>query len=220
MGVEAVEKSCNHFQVLNWLLAIYSLHSPVDLIQISDTLNMSKESSNDRLLWLWTADTWWWEALGIWLWFYAYTPSSPLIHPFPCGIEFTSAIIFFYSTCTQINDLELDPNLYRIGQSKIFFRAGVLAHLEEERDLKLTDIIVRLQAHCRGDLARRYVSRRLNFIWNVPLSFCIWWLRSYLSVLAHFHFDGQTCHTNWLSYFNWNVPVNQDSSINKLQFII
>merc|ERR1719392_202753 len=30
--------------------------------------------------------------------------------------------------------LELDPGLFRIGQSKIFFRAGVLAHLEEERD--------------------------------------------------------------------------------------
>ena len=38
----------------------------------------------------------------------------------------------------MIEILELDQNLYRIGQSKIFFRAGVLAHLEEERDLKLT----------------------------------------------------------------------------------
>ncbi|KAH0626441.1 hypothetical protein JD844_001419 [Phrynosoma platyrhinos] len=43
----------------------------------------------------------------------------------------------------MIKALELDPNLYRIGQSKIFFRAGVLAHLEEERDLKITDIIVK-----------------------------------------------------------------------------
>jgi myosin protein heavy chain len=49
----------------------------------------------------------------------------------------------------------LDPNLYRIGQSKIFFRAGVLAHLEEERDLKITDIIIFFQAVCRGYLARK-----------------------------------------------------------------
>lgn len=55
----------------------------------------------------------------------------------------------------QIQALELDPNLYRIGQSKIFFRAGVLAHLEEERDLKLTDIIITFQAYARGCLARR-----------------------------------------------------------------
>ncbi|CAI9563745.1 unnamed protein product [Staurois parvus] len=55
----------------------------------------------------------------------------------------------------MIKALELDPNLYRIGQSKIFFRAGVLAHLEEERDLKITDIIVLFQAAARGYLARK-----------------------------------------------------------------
>lgn len=56
----------------------------------------------------------------------------------------------------QIQALELDPNLYRVGQSKIFFRAGVLAQLEEERDLKVTDIIVSFQAAARGYLARRW----------------------------------------------------------------
>ncbi|XP_060570193.1 myosin heavy chain, non-muscle-like isoform X3 [Ruditapes philippinarum] len=60
----------------------------------------------------------------------------------------------------MINALELDPNLYRVGQSKIFFRAGVLAHLEEERDLKLTDVIITFQALCRGMLARRAFYRR------------------------------------------------------------
>lgn len=56
----------------------------------------------------------------------------------------------------QIKALELDPNLYRVGQSKVFFRAGVLAHLEEERDMKITDVIISFQAWCRGYLARRY----------------------------------------------------------------
>ncbi|XP_032817139.1 myosin-10-like isoform X2 [Petromyzon marinus] len=60
----------------------------------------------------------------------------------------------------MIKGLELDPNLYRIGQSKIFFRAGVLAHLEEERDLKITDIIIAFQATCRGYLARRAFGKR------------------------------------------------------------
>uniref|UniRef100_A0A8C7SSQ8 Myosin, heavy chain 10, non-muscle n=1 Tax=Oncorhynchus mykiss TaxID=8022 RepID=A0A8C7SSQ8_ONCMY len=54
----------------------------------------------------------------------------------------------------MIRALELDPNLFRIGQSKIFFRTGVLAHLEEERDLKITDIIIYFQSVCRGYLAR------------------------------------------------------------------
>ncbi|XP_037112126.1 myosin-9-like isoform X2 [Syngnathus acus] len=60
----------------------------------------------------------------------------------------------------MIKSLELDPNLYRIGQSKVFFRAGVLAHLEEERDMKITDIIISFQAWCRGHLARRAFTRR------------------------------------------------------------
>uniref|UniRef100_Q7Z406-4 Isoform 4 of Myosin-14 n=1 Tax=Homo sapiens TaxID=9606 RepID=Q7Z406-4 len=60
----------------------------------------------------------------------------------------------------MIQALELDPNLYRVGQSKIFFRAGVLAQLEEERDLKVTDIIVSFQAAARGYLARRAFQKR------------------------------------------------------------
>ncbi|KAJ8289965.1 hypothetical protein GJAV_G00007230 [Gymnothorax javanicus] len=55
----------------------------------------------------------------------------------------------------MIGALELDPNLFRVGQSKVFFRAGVLAHLEEERDLKITDTIIRFQSAARGFLARK-----------------------------------------------------------------
>ncbi|XP_046352831.1 myosin heavy chain, non-muscle-like isoform X4 [Haliotis rufescens] len=64
----------------------------------------------------------------------------------------------------MISALELDGNLFRVGQSKIFFRAGVLAHLEEERDLKLTDIIIQFQSLARGLLARRNHMRRLQQI--------------------------------------------------------
>uniref|UniRef100_A0A8C7J6R1 Myosin, heavy chain 14, non-muscle n=1 Tax=Oncorhynchus kisutch TaxID=8019 RepID=A0A8C7J6R1_ONCKI len=55
----------------------------------------------------------------------------------------------------MISALELDRNLFRVGQSKVFFRAGVLGHLEEERDLKITDTIIRFQSAARGFLARR-----------------------------------------------------------------
>ena len=58
--------------------------------------------------------------------------------------------------------MELDPNLFRIGQSKIFFRAGVLAHLEEERDLKLTDILITFQALARGCISRRCVQNQTS----------------------------------------------------------
>ncbi|XP_061687121.1 myosin-9-like isoform X2 [Syngnathoides biaculeatus] len=60
----------------------------------------------------------------------------------------------------MIKALELDANLYRIGQSKVFFRAGVLAHLEEERDIKITDVIITFQAWCRGYVARKAFAKR------------------------------------------------------------
>ncbi|XP_066521767.1 myosin-11a isoform X2 [Hoplias malabaricus] len=60
----------------------------------------------------------------------------------------------------MIKHLDLDPNLYRIGQSKIFFRTGVLAQLEEERDLKITVIIIAFQAQARGFLARKAFAKR------------------------------------------------------------
>merc|ERR1719225_31968 len=62
----------------------------------------------------------------------------------------------------MIEALELDPGLFRIGQSKIFFRTGVLAHLEEERDLRITDLVVKFQAYCRGLLARRNYQKRVQ----------------------------------------------------------
>ncbi|KAK6059852.1 hypothetical protein COOONC_02495 [Cooperia oncophora] len=62
----------------------------------------------------------------------------------------------------MIEYLEVDANLYRIGQSKVFFRTGVLAHLEEERDLKLTDLIIQFQAQCRAFLARRLYVKRMQ----------------------------------------------------------
>ncbi|XP_077474665.1 myosin-11-like isoform X2 [Stigmatopora argus] len=62
--------------------------------------------------------------------------------------------------CLMMKHLDLDPNLFRIGQSKMFFRTGVLAQLEEERDLKLTVIIISFQAQARGFLARKAFNKR------------------------------------------------------------
>ncbi|CAH8469517.1 unnamed protein product [Dicrocoelium dendriticum] len=58
--------------------------------------------------------------------------------------------------------LELNAALYRIGHSKIFFKAGVLAQLEEDRDIHLTDVIIRFQARARGYLARRAREMRIQ----------------------------------------------------------
>ncbi|KAK2492085.1 hypothetical protein MC885_019740, partial [Smutsia gigantea] len=79
---------------------------------------------------------------------------------YACGKGNWTSLLIAPCHHSQIQALDLDPNLYRVGQSKIFFRAGVLAQLEEERDLKVTDIIVSFQAAARGYLARRAFQKR------------------------------------------------------------
>merc|ERR1712038_1875218 len=54
-----------------------------------------------------------------------------------------------------LEELDLDRSAVRLGNTQVFLRSGVLAHLNEERDLKLTDQVVRFQAILRGHLARR-----------------------------------------------------------------
>ena len=60
----------------------------------------------------------------------------------------------------MLEDIELEAGLYRIGQSKIFFRAGVLAQLEEDRDIKISEVMIKLQAVMRGYLARKKFGRK------------------------------------------------------------
>ncbi|XP_076367271.1 unconventional myosin-XVIIIa-like isoform X2 [Tachypleus tridentatus] len=58
-----------------------------------------------------------------------------------------------------IENLDFDKSSYRIGLSQIFLRAGTLARLENQRDEKLHDMIVRFQTHCRGYLARSKLNK-------------------------------------------------------------
>ncbi|KAH9994666.1 nonmuscle myosin heavy chain b [Russula vinacea] len=62
----------------------------------------------------------------------------------------------------MVDALDLDKTLFRIGTSKIFFKAGVLAELEERRDATLFDIFSRLQAQARMFSARRHMKKILN----------------------------------------------------------
>ncbi|XP_026327804.1 myosin heavy chain, muscle isoform X35 [Hyposmocoma kahamanoa] len=49
----------------------------------------------------------------------------------------------------------LDPESYRLGHTKVFFRAGVLGQMEELRDDRLSKIVSWLQAYIRGYLSRK-----------------------------------------------------------------
>ncbi|KAF8210095.1 P-loop containing nucleoside triphosphate hydrolase protein, partial [Mycena galopus ATCC 62051] len=61
-----------------------------------------------------------------------------------------------------VKALELDDVIFKLGTSKIFFKAGVLAELEERRDSLLFEIFSRLQAVARMWTARRQMKKVLN----------------------------------------------------------
>ncbi|KAJ8036907.1 Myosin-16 [Holothuria leucospilota] len=53
-----------------------------------------------------------------------------------------------------LQSLDLDPSEFRMGFTKVFFRAGVLGRLEEWRDERLAKILSYMQARIRGYLMR------------------------------------------------------------------
>lgn len=61
----------------------------------------------------------------------------------------------------MLEKLGLDKALYRVGLTKVFFRAGVLAELEEQRDALITQIMARFQSVARGFIQRRAANKRL-----------------------------------------------------------
>lgn len=58
--------------------------------------------------------------------------------------------------------LELDKDFYAVGATKIFFKAGILAELEESRDNLLTDIFRRFQSAARMHIYRRRINKLIN----------------------------------------------------------
>merc|ERR1711883_32947 len=50
--------------------------------------------------------------------------------------------------------IKLDPEKYRLGHTKVFFRAGILGFMEEVREDKIAAVLALLQAQARGKAGR------------------------------------------------------------------
>ena len=78
-----------------------------------------------------------------------------------------------------IDALQLDQSEFRVGTTKVFFRAGIVGELEDMRDERLAKIISQFQAYCKGHLARleykKMCDQRLTFWHSIFyfLFFCI-----------------------------------------------
>merc|ERR1712241_643286 len=57
--------------------------------------------------------------------------------------------------------IQLDPEKYRLGHTKVFFRAGILGYMEEVRGDRIGQILSYLQAQARGK-ASRLVFKKLQ----------------------------------------------------------
>ena len=58
--------------------------------------------------------------------------------------------------------MPLEEGEYRLGQSKVFFKAGVLGRLEDMRDERLGEVLTQLQAYLRGYTMRKTYRKLLD----------------------------------------------------------
>ncbi|TDG97145.1 hypothetical protein EPR50_G00222760 [Perca flavescens] len=91
-----------------------------------------------------------------------------------------------------LGTLDIDHDHYKLGHTKVFFKAGLLGLLEEMRDDRLSLIITGIQARARGMLARlafqKIVEQRDSLLviqWNVRAFMCVknWpWMMLYFKI--------------------------------------
>lgn len=63
--------------------------------------------------------------------------------------------------CVNIlKSMDLDSSLWRLGSTQVFFKAGVLARLEEQRAERVDSLVVRLQAVARRFLAEKSFDKK------------------------------------------------------------
>ncbi|XP_045477209.1 myosin heavy chain, muscle isoform X28 [Harmonia axyridis] len=74
----------------------------------------------------------------------------------------------------------LDPENYRLGHTKVFFRAGVLGQMEELRDERLGKIVTWMQSWARGYLSRKEFKKLQEQ--RLALQVCQRNLRKYLKL--------------------------------------
>ena len=82
--------------------------------------------------------------------------------------------------------MNISDNDFKLGKSKIFFKAGILVSLEESRDIAIAKIIVSFQSHIRSYLIKikftQFVAKRSavsvlqrNLKFYLKLKNCAWW---------------------------------------------
>ena len=66
------------------------------------------------------------------------------------------------ATAAILKEINFADDNYRLGETKVFFKAGMLGYLEELRDIAVAKIITMLQAHIRTYLIHRVFRKMLD----------------------------------------------------------
>ena len=72
---------------------------------------------------------------------------TSLVTPLPC--EFQAGAKALLEEHESLNDR------WRLGHTKVFFKAGTIGILEEIRDEKIKQIVMQMQGICRGYVGRK-----------------------------------------------------------------
>ena len=84
------------------------------------------------------------------------------------------------ATAAILKDIGLSEDLYKLGTTKVFFKAGVLGQLEELRDIAVSKIIAMLQSQIRMFVMKKTFKRLLDQ--RLALSVLQRNIKSYLSL--------------------------------------
>ncbi|OCT55862.1 hypothetical protein XELAEV_18002773mg, partial [Xenopus laevis] len=102
-----------------------------------------------------------------------------------------------------LGSIDIDHTQYKLGHTKVFFKAGLLGTLEEMRDEKLAQLITCTQALCRGFLMRvefKKMMERREAIYVIQYN-----LRSFMNVK----------HWPWMKLYFKIKPLLQSAETEK-----
>jgi len=66
------------------------------------------------------------------------------------------------ATQAVLDTVKMDPELYRIGLTKVLFKAGVLGALEEHRDAAISKLLMMIQGQIRCYLMKKNIKNMID----------------------------------------------------------
>ncbi|KAM7423236.1 hypothetical protein PAMA_011003 [Pampus argenteus] len=102
-----------------------------------------------------------------------------------------------------LGSLDIDHNQYKFGHTKVFFKAGLLGHLEELRDERLTKVLKLLQAYARGKIMRIELQKMIDM--RDALMIIQWNIRAFNAVK----------HWPWMKLFFKLKPLLRSAATEK-----